>query len=183
MFLSYLTIFLRLLSIPLRTKKNFVLKISSLLIRLMLDSSWPIEIWIFQILKAFDKLVFVLSHHFSSTPLNPSYNIIFFFFFFVFFQVKALRFSSTSLVQLFYFFFFNYLSNYIITCMNHSNLNSNFLKFLDLKFGIFDVFGCIDLKWSMGFCLCMIYTWFLCLNFKIFMILENFRNWGLCVLE
>ena len=182
MFLSYLTIFLRLLLIPLRTKKNFVLKIPSLLIRLMLDSSWPIEIWIFQILKAFDKLVFVLSHHFSSTPLNPSYNIIFFFFFCLFpsqsFKVFFYIIGTTLLL-----FFFNYLSNYIITCMNHSNLNSNFLKFLDLKFGIFDVFGCIDLKWSMGFCLCMIYTWFLCLNFKIFMILENFRNWGLCVLE
>ena len=148
----------------------------------MLDSSWPIEIWIFQILKAFDKLVFVLSHHFSSTPLNPSYNIIFFFFFCLFpsqsFKVFFYIIGTTLLL-----FFFNYLSNYIITCMNHSNLNSNFLKFLDLKFGIFDVFGCIDLKWSMGFCLCMIYTWFLCLNFKIFMILENFRNWGLCVLE
>ena len=59
-------------------------KIPSFPIRSIPDSSWPIKIWIFQILKAFDKLVFVLSHHFSSTPLNPSYNIIFFFFFCLF---------------------------------------------------------------------------------------------------
>ena len=48
------------------------LKIPSLPIRSMPNSSRPIEIWIFRILKAFDRSVFVLSHHLSFTPLDPS---------------------------------------------------------------------------------------------------------------
>ena len=54
-------------------------KIPSFPIRSIPDSSWPIKIWIFQILKAFDRYVFVLSHHFSSTPLDSFLVKIFFF--------------------------------------------------------------------------------------------------------
>ena len=54
-------------------------KIPSLPIWSIPDSSRPIKIRIFRILKAFDKYVFVLSRHFSSTPLDPLLEQKFFF--------------------------------------------------------------------------------------------------------
>ena len=84
---------------------------------------------------------------------NSSWSLLeLFFFFFVFYRVKALRFSSTSLLRLFYPFFF-------IKLQHNMHESFKFLKKSWLrKFEVLDVFGCFDLKWSMGFCQCIIYT-------------------------
>ena len=121
-------------------------------LRLLPDSSRPIEIWIFWILKGLTDQSW-LCLLLSSIPLEPflEHKFLFYFIFFLVFLVKMFKaFLLLQLVWLFYPSFF---------IKSHSFMHNHpfFTKHFKLKiFKVSNDFGCFDQICSMGFCSCMI---------------------------
>lgn len=118
-----------------------------------------------------------LSYHFFFTPLDCSpLN----FFFCRFLSQCFEGFLLLHLVRFIYPFFLFFL----IKLHENMHFHWKFMRFSNLEnFRVFSDFDCFSLKWSMGFCVCMLLTWFLWFNFINFVDYENFRNKGSCVLE